>query len=170
MKKTKIAINVLLTLCVILVLTAVMIIRNVPRNGSLKFAIFSNIEEMSALEEHSISNEIPKIDRRLNGFTIKESWERVICVENAKCTVRAYVFETREDASSYYKKVSNRTKINEGANGSASAGFLFGVAEYVTFNNENVLVIKGKNIADINKVLDVFIEANPNALIPFSKE
>ena len=72
MKKTKIAIIVLLTLCVILVLTAVMIIRNVPRNGSLKFAIFSNIEEMSALEEHSISNEIPKIDRRLNGFTIKE--------------------------------------------------------------------------------------------------
>lgn len=170
MKNTKSLIAFLIVLGILLAGFAVMIIKNVPSSGSLKYGIFSNIEELSFFEEYSVANENPNSDPLLNSFEVKKSWVQVVNVDGTKCKITAYVFETTSDAAEYYKKASNRTKLNDGANGSASAGGLFGEAKYVTMNDENVLVITGKSIKDISKVLEVFFEAVPNALTPFSKQ
>lgn len=167
MKRAKLLTAFLIVSAMLLAGIAVMIIKNAPSSGSLKYGIFSNIEDLSFFEEYTVANEAPKSDPLANNFAIKESWACVVDVDGAKCAVTAYVFETRDDAAEYYKKASNRTKLNDGANGSASAGGLFGEAEYVTMNDENVLVITGKTISDISKVLDKFFEAVPNALTPF---
>ena len=170
MKRTKFIISFFVVFSLLLACFAVMVIKSASSFGSLKFGIFTDIEDLSVFENYTIPNDNPKSDPLLGNFEVKESWVQVVNVDGAKCNVTAYIFETIDDAAEYYKKASNRTKLNAGANGSASAGGLFGEARYVTMNDENVLVITGNSIRDISKVLEMFFDADPSALTPFLKQ
>ena len=163
-------IAVILVLAMIAAAFVVMVVKNTPYGSSMKFGIFDDIGELAALEKYAADGEEPEKDAALKNLEPKEAWVRVLNVDGSKCTVRAYVFGSQEDAAEYYKKAANRTKVNEGANGSASAGGLFGPARYVTVNDRNVLVITGKSLAEISKALDAFFEADPGALSPFEKK
>lgn len=162
-------IAVVLVLAMIAAAFVVMVVKNTPYGSSMKFGIFDDIGELAALEKYAADGEEPEKDAALKNLEPKEAWVRVLNVDGSKCTVRAYVFGSHEDAAEYYKKAANRTKVNEGANGSAGAG-LFGSAHYVTMNDKNVMVMTGKSLAEISKALDAFFEATPGALSPFEKK
>ncbi|MBO4563011.1 MAG: hypothetical protein J5772_05315 [Clostridia bacterium] len=159
---------IIIVLALILLGAFIMVVKNGARPGELKYGIFGDIGELDALNEYVVPEKEPAADNRLNGLNVVREWRRTVKVDSSSCEVCAYVFETHEEAETYYKAVSNRTKAGEGANGSASAGGLFGKAEYVTMYEDRVLTVSGRSIGDIVGVLNVFFEKYPEALKPFS--
>ena len=159
---------IITVLALILLAAVIMIVMNGVNPGKLKYGIFGEIGELEALNEYVVSENEPAADKRLNGLNVVRDWRRTVKVDSSSCEVCAYEFATHEDAEAYYKAVSNRTKANEGANGCASAGGLFGKAEYVTMFEDRVLTVTGRSIGDIVSVLNVFFEKCPEALKPFS--
>ena len=166
MKKRKKA-AVLIFLALMAICFIVFVIKNYP--SSMKFGIFSSIDDMDALGGNVVDDAVTAEDKNLKGLTPSAEWVKKVSVDGAECIVRAYVFASHDNAVAYYKRASNRTSVNEGANGSASAGGL-GRASYVTMNENNVLFITGDNFKDIQKVVNRFIEDVPSSLQPFKHD
>ena len=147
-----------------------MVIRNLP-GVNIESGIFKEIGEMDALNEYVVSDDKPEADKNLKGLTVEAEWVRVVEVDGAKCTVRAYVFGSREDAEAYYKKASGTTARREGYNYFGSAGGFFpGFAKDTRLNENRVLFITGRSLADIKKVMNAFFEANPGSILVYDKD
>ena len=120
---------------------------------------FDDLDSFSELNEYVVDDLNEKNDKYLKDIEFDNSYLKKISYNKKEYYVYAYVFYDIEDAKQYFKNATGKTS-NEKWNFSSSSNIIF-ASNYISFYENCVFRIEGKNYFEFQKMLNFIAEIAP---------
>ena len=148
-----------LSIVVVIIVAAIIVVFVKVDQHPINKRMFSDISAFSKLDEIAEMVDISN-DKGLNDLTPKESYMALVNYNNHKFMVRAYIFNSDEDAFEYYKTATGNVNSIKTKCLYFQRSDLFGT-EYFAFHENCAMSISGKNYVSLSTFVNWLTEDFP---------